>query len=125
MAKYREAFAKRMAMAGLKPHHRIGELDSGLLNFTNRWADVDEQGYSYGFSAVVSMLSRLSLHRAASVFVELAFCGLFLSFAGCSFLFVVGYFVQDPYPLLDMVLEQYFVRFAVWCLCSMKMVEWR
>ncbi|KAH7848698.1 hypothetical protein Vadar_006325 [Vaccinium darrowii] len=24
MARYREAFAKRMAMAGIKPHHRIG-----------------------------------------------------------------------------------------------------
>ncbi|GMP39592.1 hypothetical protein CsSME_00010362 [Camellia sinensis var. sinensis] len=51
MSKYREAFAKRMATAGLKSHHRIdllslfvfifmGELDSGLLNFTNHWADL-------------------------------------------------------------------------------------
>ncbi|KAI7989661.1 hypothetical protein LOK49_LG13G00502 [Camellia lanceoleosa] len=27
MLKYREAFAKRMATAGLKPHHRIGEYE--------------------------------------------------------------------------------------------------
>ncbi|GMP69603.1 hypothetical protein CsSME_00028802 [Camellia sinensis var. sinensis] len=84
MSKYQEALAKRMATAGLKPHHRIGlslhtlfyslfvfifmgELDFGLLNFTNRWADVDEQGYGYSFSIAVSVLSGLSPHCATFV----------------------------------------------------------
>ncbi|GMP67147.1 hypothetical protein CsSME_00027234 [Camellia sinensis var. sinensis] len=52
MSKYREAFAKRIATAGLKPHPRIGLSHHTLL---------------YSFSVVVSVLSRLSPHCAASV----------------------------------------------------------
>ncbi|KAI7985360.1 hypothetical protein LOK49_LG14G01701 [Camellia lanceoleosa] len=31
MSKYREAFAKRMATAGLKPHHRLNKISGKLV----------------------------------------------------------------------------------------------
>lgn len=33
MSKYKEAFSKRMAMAGLKPHHKIGNLQKNWIFF--------------------------------------------------------------------------------------------